>query len=139
MDAEWEPYIMGLRSHQVLAVNTYKFISSSGTHQQFTQFHIRPRMDIPDEYHSSPIFLRHQWNENSAIRRPNWMQYINHPPGTTSWSVYRLSYQVPKCEHYAGHMGESIGGGGTISMGSADDLRELSYSVPLASLEPSRK
>ncbi|KAJ7247384.1 hypothetical protein B0H12DRAFT_1125018 [Mycena haematopus] len=100
MDTEWEPYIMGLRPRQVLLVNTYNFIPSSGTHQQFTQFHIRGRMDIPDEYDASPTFLRHEWNANWGEPRPKWMDYVNHPPGTTSWSVNRLANEVRKCSRY---------------------------------------
>ncbi|KAJ6562045.1 hypothetical protein B0H19DRAFT_1068734 [Mycena capillaripes] len=95
-----EAAIMQLRPTQVLLVNSYNFNENSATHQQFTQFYIRARMDIADEYHNSPRFVHREWNENSGKRRPGWMKYVNHPAGITSYSVHSLESEVRNCSRY---------------------------------------
>jgi hypothetical protein len=73
----------------------------SGTHQQCTRFHIHPRTNIPNQFHSSPEFV---WRERSIYSSkpvPLWMKYASHPADIESCVIHVLETEVRKCDWYA--------------------------------------
>ncbi|KAJ7855738.1 hypothetical protein B0H14DRAFT_3448836 [Mycena olivaceomarginata] len=76
-----EDKILQLTVRQVYLVSTYRFNEESGTHQQCTRFHIRPRADIPNQFHSSLEF---------------------------SHAIHALETEVRKCDRYAANPNDDV-------------------------------
>ncbi|KAJ7748854.1 hypothetical protein B0H14DRAFT_3513709 [Mycena olivaceomarginata] len=65
------------------------------------RFHIHPRTNIPNQFHSSPEFVWREWSIYSSKPVPLWMKYTSHPADIESCVIHVLETEVRKCDWYA--------------------------------------
>ncbi|KAJ7691496.1 hypothetical protein B0H14DRAFT_3047610 [Mycena olivaceomarginata] len=75
-----EIYMNRLAPHEVLLENTYKAHKRTGTHYQYTRFHLRARYDLEGKFLRSPQFVRRIWIAHPDARRPVWIDHEKHTP-----------------------------------------------------------
>ncbi|KAJ7861108.1 hypothetical protein B0H14DRAFT_2576250 [Mycena olivaceomarginata] len=100
--------IVAMTMRQVLLENVYKAHGRSGTHYQYTRFHLRPRGDLAGEYLIGPLFIRRVWSVHSGTPRPRWIDHENYKAFSIhTFSVHALESEVRLCQEYYATMPEN--------------------------------
>ncbi|KAJ7815855.1 hypothetical protein B0H14DRAFT_2845954, partial [Mycena olivaceomarginata] len=94
-----EIYMNRLAPHEVLLENTYKAHKRTGTHYQYTRFHLRARYDLEGKFLRSPQFVRRIWIAHPDARRPVWIDHEKHTPfSVCTYSIHSLEDEVRLCQ-----------------------------------------
>ncbi|KAJ7875474.1 hypothetical protein B0H14DRAFT_2568636 [Mycena olivaceomarginata] len=100
--------IVAMTTRQVLLENVYKAHSRSGTHYQYSRFHLRPHDDLAEEYLTGPLFIRRVWSVHSGTPRPRWIDHENYKAFSIhTFSVHALESEVRLCQEYYATMPEN--------------------------------
>ncbi|KAJ7871993.1 hypothetical protein B0H14DRAFT_3131690 [Mycena olivaceomarginata] len=100
--------IVAMTTRQVLLENVYKAHSRSGTHYQYSRFHLRPHDNLAEEYLTGPLFIRRVWSVHSGTPRPRWIDHENYKAFSIhTFSVHALESEVRLCQEYYATMPEN--------------------------------
>jgi hypothetical protein len=74
-------------------------LKRTGTHYQYTRFHLRARHDLEGKFLRSPQFVRRIWIAHPDARRPVWIDHEKHTPfSVCTYSIHSLEDEVRLCQ-----------------------------------------